>query len=120
MTYESVVRASSNNPFEWGREVIVKMAEVEEERIKKALIGSKITNIELNPIKNRKTMYELVIKTDAERVPRLEMGQGHLLHNKVMPIQESTTHFFELSEIRVRTKTRPPFRSSNTKANQDE
>ena len=116
-----LIRAETDNPFEWGKDVMLKMAKLEEERIKNAIIGAKITDIEYNPIKGRKHMYELVIKTDAEKVPRLQFGQGYMLHNMIMPVIESTTHFLDLSEIRVRTKTKPPFyNSSNQTIIEDE
>ena len=111
MNFKTIMEAHSDNPFEWGRELMMQMAKLEEKRIKDAIVGSKITDIEYNPIKNRKTMYELVIRTDAEKVPRLQFEQGHILHDARMGIVESNTHFFDLSEIRVRTKTRPPFQS---------
>lgn len=119
MKFSTVLEGISNNPYEWSREVGMQMAKLEEERIKNALVGSKITDIEYNPIPNRKTMYELVIKTDAPRVARLQFGSGYMLENRAL-IQESDRHFFDLSEIRVRTKTRPPFRGFDKKANEDE
>ena len=112
-SYPTIIRAETDNPFEWGTNVALQMAKLEEERIKNAIIGARITDIEYNPIKGRKHMYELVIKTDAEKVPRLQFGQGYMLHNMMMPVVESTTHFLDLSEIRVRTKTKPPFYDSS-------
>ena len=43
-----------------------------ERRILAGLIGSRILEFELKPIKNRKTLYDLTIITDAEDVELLD------------------------------------------------
>ena len=56
--------------------------------VKSHLIGSKITDIRIEPIKNRKTMRTLIIETDAGRV------------------EAGTNAYLDLSEIRVRIKSK--------------
>ena len=68
------------------RVFLTEVAKHEDELIKSKVIGSKITNIRIEPIKNRKTMKTLIIETDAGRV------------------KAGTNTYLDLSEIRVRIK----------------
>ena len=48
-------------------------------RIKNSLVGSNILDIELKPIKNRKTMFLLTIKTDAKPIQGLTKNSSIIL-----------------------------------------
>ena len=62
-----------SNPITELTNQIMEAAAIENERrILAGLIGSRILGFELEPIKNRKTMYELTITTDAENVELLD------------------------------------------------
>ena len=63
------------------------MAIMQDQKVKDSLIGSHIIDISVEPIKNRKTMRTLIIKTDAGIV---DVG---------------TNAYLDLSEIRVRIKS---------------
>ena len=53
-------------------QVMMADATENERRILAGLIGSRILGFDLEPIKNRKTLYELTITTDAEDVELLD------------------------------------------------
>ena len=120
-SYPTVIYAEVNNPFEVGRSLATKLAELQEKRIKSALIGSKVTKLEYNAVPDEDDVYELVIGFDAQRIPLLEFSHGFTYEDYAIGIKESSTRFIELSEIRIKTTSKQPFDTSpTTKIGEDE
>jgi len=88
-----------NRPFEYLTDITKNLARAHmnevTKRIKDSIIGSEITSLEMEILPDRKTMYELVIKTTAKpvEIPKL-VG---LYQPKGI---------IDCSEIRVRVKMR--------------
>lgn len=82
------------------REAFRQIVALEDQRLLGALIGSKILEFKLTKIPNRKTMYELYIRTDAPPVPWLDFN----FDNNKFEIVESPKMFSMPSEIKLRVK----------------
>ncbi len=85
---------------ELNREAFKQIVALEDKRLLGALIGSKILDFKLTKIPNRKTTYELYIRTDAPPVPCLDFN----FDNNRLEIVESPKAFSIPSEIRLRVK----------------
>lgn len=77
-----------NNEFSKNLDELVRtigrtMAEEEDRRLRASIIGSKILDFKIEPIPNRKTLYKLYIKTDAQNVPQLKYENRQIMESEV-------------------------------------
>lgn len=77
-----------------------KIAQLEDNRLMDALIGSRILDFRLEKIPNRKTLYYLHIKTNAPIVPLIEP----LVEDKTLKLVESKNAYQDPSEIKLKVK----------------
>jgi len=80
--------------------IMRKIAQLEDNRLTNAIIGSKILGFRLEKIPNWKTLYYLYLKTDAPIVPLIEP----LVEGKTLKLIESKRAYQDPSEIKLKVK----------------
>ena len=83
-------------------QIMIAAAIENERRILAELIGSRILEFELKPIKNRKTLYDLIIITDAKEVELLDPLE--LVPKEFDPIIPKNKAKAIVSSIKLRVK----------------
>lgn len=92
---------SVRNPLDWTMRVAGrKFAEAIDDSIRQALIGSKIEDIRIKPIKDEPDFYWMTIKTDA--IPLVKINRVKFNNNSV--IYTFQKQIYDTSTIKVKIK----------------